>query len=36
LINLSSTEIRKLARGAHHFCRQVNERNLHQNKIHEI
>jgi zinc finger SWIM domain-containing protein 3 len=36
VINLDSTEIRRLTRGAHHFCRQVHERNLHGNKIHGI
>jgi hypothetical protein len=36
MINLGSTEIKKLARGAHHFCRQVHGRNLHRNKIHGI
>jgi hypothetical protein len=36
VINLDSTEIRRLARDAHHFCRQVHGRNLHGNKIHGI
>jgi hypothetical protein len=36
MVNLSSTEIKRLARDAHHFCRQVHGRNLHRNKFHGI
>jgi hypothetical protein len=36
VVNLGSTEIRRLARDAHHFYRQVHGRNLHGNKIHGI
>jgi hypothetical protein len=36
MINLGSTDIRRLARDAHHFCRQVHGRNLHGNKIYGI
>jgi hypothetical protein len=36
VVNLGSTEIKRLARDANHFCRQVHGRNLHGNKIHGI
>jgi hypothetical protein len=36
VVNLGSTEIKRLTRDAHHFCRQVHGRNLHENKIHGI
>jgi hypothetical protein len=36
MINLSSTEIRRLTRDAYHFCRQVHGKKLHGNKIHGI
>jgi hypothetical protein len=36
VVNLGSTKIKRLTRDAHHFCRQVHGRNLHENKIHGI